>query len=246
MQRGRALTVQKTTSEESTNPRWSITLLPEELKDHLKDISKPLLDHLKFAYLATKSVDNTVNMGLHHILQRLDHPNTYAGILFLDLSSAFNTIIPGQLHSKLTQLNVPASTCQWITNLLTGREQQVRRYDIHQVIVFIQDVDKSAWSSQNKLELNTAKTVEMTVDFRRSPPALLARTTLDRTVMSCGVFGYDNHQDPEVGLHHQLHHQESPTEDVLPSAEEVQPVPAAQCGAAQPPNMILTDCSTSL
>ncbi|KAI4884943.1 hypothetical protein NFI96_009542 [Prochilodus magdalenae] len=30
------------------------------------------------------------------------------------------------LHSKLTQLNVPASTCKWITNFLTGREQQVR------------------------------------------------------------------------------------------------------------------------
>ncbi|KAI4895214.1 hypothetical protein NFI96_030166 [Prochilodus magdalenae] len=38
--------------------------------------------------------------------------------------SAFNTILPGQLHSKLTQLTVPASNCQWITNFLTGREQQ--------------------------------------------------------------------------------------------------------------------------
>ncbi|KAI4875055.1 hypothetical protein NFI96_010052 [Prochilodus magdalenae] len=47
----------------------------------------------------------------------------------------------------------------------------------------------------------------------------------------CGVSQvpeYNNHQGPEAGLQHQLHHQESPIEDVLPaSSEEVQPVPGA-------------------
>ncbi|KAL7840623.1 hypothetical protein AOLI_G00259460 [Acnodon oligacanthus] len=41
-------------------------------------------------------------------------------------SSAFNTITPGQLHNKLLQLSMPSPTCQWITNFLTGREQQVK------------------------------------------------------------------------------------------------------------------------
>ncbi|KAI3353967.1 hypothetical protein L3Q82_018457, partial [Scortum barcoo] len=39
---------------------------------------------------------------------------------------AFNTIIPDILHSKLSQLTVPAPTCQWISNFLTDRRQQVR------------------------------------------------------------------------------------------------------------------------
>ncbi|KAI4890215.1 hypothetical protein NFI96_009012 [Prochilodus magdalenae] len=100
---------------------------------HLKDITNPLLDPLQLAYRANSSVDDTVNMRFHHILQHRDHPSTYATILFLDFSSAFNTIIPGQLHSKLTQLNVTASTCQWITNFLTGREQQLRLRKINSV-----------------------------------------------------------------------------------------------------------------
>ncbi len=44
----------------------------------------------------------------------------------MDFSSAFNTIIPDILSTKLTQLTVPASTCQWITDFLTDRRQQVR------------------------------------------------------------------------------------------------------------------------
>ncbi len=65
-------------------------------------------------------------MGLHYILQHLDKPGTYARILFVDFSSAFNTIIPDTLQKKLTQLSVPTSICQWITSFLTDRQQLVR------------------------------------------------------------------------------------------------------------------------
>ncbi len=62
-------------------------------------------------------------MGLHYILQHLNKPGTYARILFVDFSSAFNTII---LQNKLTQLSVPISICQRITSFLTDRQQLVR------------------------------------------------------------------------------------------------------------------------
>ncbi len=65
-------------------------------------------------------------MGLHYNLQHLDKPWTYARILFVDLRSAFNTIIPDTLQNKLTQLSVPTSICQWITSFLTDRQQLVR------------------------------------------------------------------------------------------------------------------------
>ncbi len=79
---------------------------------YLKDITGPLLDPL--------------NMGLHYILQHLDKSGTYVRILFVDFSSAFNTIIPTLLQTKLTQLSVPSSICQWITSFLTDRQQLVR------------------------------------------------------------------------------------------------------------------------
>ncbi|TWW53716.1 putative RNA-directed DNA polymerase from transposon BS, partial [Takifugu flavidus] len=93
---------------------------------HLKSITTPLLDPLQFAYRANRSVDDAVNLALHSILQHLDSPGTYARILFVDFSSAFNTIRPALLQDKLSQLSVPASLCRWITHFLTDQRQYVR------------------------------------------------------------------------------------------------------------------------
>uniref|UniRef100_A0A3Q2TZL2 Reverse transcriptase domain-containing protein n=1 Tax=Fundulus heteroclitus TaxID=8078 RepID=A0A3Q2TZL2_FUNHE len=93
---------------------------------HLKEITDPLLDPLQFAYRANRSADDAVNLALHHILQHLDSAGTYARILFVDFSSAFNTIIPALLQEKLSQLNVPDSTCRWITDFLSDRKQHVK------------------------------------------------------------------------------------------------------------------------
>ncbi|KAK9535832.1 hypothetical protein VZT92_008187 [Zoarces viviparus] len=79
---------------------------------HLKTLTDPLLDPMQFAYRANRSVDDAVNMAHHFILQHLDFPGTYARILFVDFSSAFNTIIPSLLHDKLSQLQVPDSMCK--------------------------------------------------------------------------------------------------------------------------------------
>ncbi len=93
---------------------------------YLKASTGPLLDPLQFAYRANRSVDDAVNMGLHFTPQHLDRPGTYVRILFVDFSSAFNTIIPDTLQNKLTQLSVPTSVCQWINSFLTDRQQLVR------------------------------------------------------------------------------------------------------------------------
>ncbi|KAK9531227.1 hypothetical protein VZT92_010667 [Zoarces viviparus] len=93
---------------------------------HLKTLTDPLLDPLQFAYRANRSVDDAVNMAQHFILQHLDSPGTYARILFMDFSSAFNTIIPSLLHDKLSQLQVPDPMCKWITDFLSDRKQHVK------------------------------------------------------------------------------------------------------------------------
>ncbi len=93
---------------------------------HLKDIIGPSLDPLQFANRANRSVDDAVNMGLHYVLQHLESPGTYVRTLFVDFSSAFNTIIPNLLLPKLAQLFVPTSIYQWINSFLTDRQQIVR------------------------------------------------------------------------------------------------------------------------
>ena len=68
------------------------------------------------------------------------------------------------------------------------------------VIGLIRDEDESTykreveqlalWCGCNNLELNTLKTVEMTVDFRRSPPALSPLTILNSTVFAVESFRF--------------------------------------------------------
>ena len=92
----------------------------------LKSIIDPLLDQFQFAYRNNRSVDDAVAIGLFHVLKHLDSPNTYARILFVDFSSAFNTIIPSKLFDKIQSLGVPQSMCLWILEFLLNRPQVVK------------------------------------------------------------------------------------------------------------------------
>ncbi len=241
---------------------------------YLKYITRPLLDPLQFTYRANRSVDYSVNMVLHYILQHLNKPGNYARILFVEFSSAFNIIMPDLLSNKLTQLSVPTSICQWITSFLIERQELVRLgklisrtltistgapqgcvlsqllfslytndctsnpsvnllkfVDDTTVIGLIKDGDKSAyrqeveqlsvWCSLNNLELNTLKTVEMIVDFRRTPPPPYSPPTHHHG-QHCGcsrviqISGNLHLSGPEVGQSHWLHCEKGPAEAVFP------------------------------
>ena len=47
-------------------------------------------------------------------------------MLFIDYSTAFNTIVPSKLINKLRTLGLNTSLCNWILDSLTGRPQVVR------------------------------------------------------------------------------------------------------------------------
>ena len=47
-------------------------------------------------------------------------------ILFIDFSSAFNTIIPSKRITMLSELGINTSLCTWIQDFLTNRLQSVR------------------------------------------------------------------------------------------------------------------------
>lgn len=63
---------------------------------------------------------------LHSLLEHLEQKNTYARLLFVDFSSAFNTIRPFKLRAKLQHLGLNISLGNWIVDFLTNRTQSVR------------------------------------------------------------------------------------------------------------------------
>ncbi len=108
------------------------------------------------------------------------------------------------------------------TNDCTSKDPSVKLLkfaDDTTVIGLIKDGDESAyrqeveqlavWCSLNNLELNTLKTVEMIVDFRRNPPALPPLTIMNNSVTAVESFRFlgttisqdlkwDNHIDSIV------------------------------------------------
>src|SRR4029434_7135477 len=86
----------------------------------------PTLDPMQLAYRSNRSSDDAISLTVHTALSHLDKGNTYVRILFIDYSSAFSTIIPSRLVSKLVDLRLSISLYTWIFDFLTGRPQVVR------------------------------------------------------------------------------------------------------------------------
>ncbi|KAK1802693.1 hypothetical protein P4O66_021191 [Electrophorus voltai] len=93
---------------------------------HIKTQLPPSLDPLQFVYRSNCSTDDAVSTTLHLALTHLDKKGTYVRMLFIDFSSAFNTIIPQHLIGKLSLLGLNTSHFNWILDVLTGRPQSVR------------------------------------------------------------------------------------------------------------------------
>ena len=94
--------------------------------NYLRSVTSNLSDPHQFAYRSNRSVDDAVALGIHYMLQHLDKPKSYVRMLFIDYSSAFNTIIPGKLYDKLLRMNIDTSICQWVLDFLLNRPQSVR------------------------------------------------------------------------------------------------------------------------
>ncbi|KAK3575391.1 hypothetical protein QTP86_025793, partial [Hemibagrus guttatus] len=92
----------------------------------IKNLLPPSLDPMQFAYHLNHSMDNAISTTLHLALTHMDNRDTYVRMLFIDFSSAFNTIIPQHLIEKLSLLDTNTSLCYWILDFLTGRPQSVR------------------------------------------------------------------------------------------------------------------------
>ncbi len=84
------------------------------LKKHICFFIPATLDPLQFAYRPNRSTDDAISQVLHSSLTHIDSKNgNYVRLLFIDYSSAFNTIVPTKLAVKLS-------------DFLTGRPQVVK------------------------------------------------------------------------------------------------------------------------
>ncbi len=125
--------VPKKSSPSCFNDYRPVALTPIPMKcferlvmQHIKSVLPPSLDPFQFAYRSNRSTDDAIATALHPALTHLDKKDSYVRLLFIDFSSAFNTIIPQQLTHKLAQLGLNTSLCNWLLDFLTGRPQAVR------------------------------------------------------------------------------------------------------------------------
>ena len=83
-------------------------------------------DVLQFAYCKGKSVQDAVLTVLHQVTDHLEKPKSSVRALYVDFSSAFNTIQIHLLLQKLLTLNVNSNLIRWIHNFMSNRPQYVK------------------------------------------------------------------------------------------------------------------------
>ncbi|KAI4878794.1 hypothetical protein NFI96_009235 [Prochilodus magdalenae] len=98
-----------------------------ECADQLTDVFTDIFNiSLSSATVPTCLKATTIIPVPKKVLTHLDNRDTYVRMLFIDFSSAFNTIIPQHLIGKLNLLGLNTSLSNWILDFLTGRPQSVR------------------------------------------------------------------------------------------------------------------------
>ena len=91
------------------------------VRTHIVSNLPPRLDPHQFAYRANRSTEDAIAAALHFALSHLEQRGSYVrGLLFVDFSSAFNTILTNRLVTKLSDLGISHSICLWIKDFLSA------------------------------------------------------------------------------------------------------------------------------
>ncbi|KAI4871589.1 hypothetical protein NFI96_021134, partial [Prochilodus magdalenae] len=88
------------------------------------------VDPHQYAYRRNRSTDDAISSVVHSALTHLEQKDSYVRMLFVDFTSAFNTIIPQTLTDKLSSLGLHSSLCNWVLDFLTNRPQSVRIHNL--------------------------------------------------------------------------------------------------------------------
>uniref|UniRef100_A0AAQ4S675 Reverse transcriptase domain-containing protein n=1 Tax=Gasterosteus aculeatus aculeatus TaxID=481459 RepID=A0AAQ4S675_GASAC len=93
---------------------------------HIQSSIPDTLDPQQYAYRRNRSTSDATAAALHHSLSHLENKDSYIRRLFVDYSSAFNTVDPHKLIHELSTLVLHPTLCDWLSDFLTGRPQSVR------------------------------------------------------------------------------------------------------------------------
>jgi hypothetical protein len=124
---------------------------------HINTISPETLEPLQFAYRPNRSTDDAISIALHTALSYLDKRNTYVRMLFIDYSSAFNTILHPKLITKLWTKEMIVDYRKWRTEhapmLIDGAVvEQVESFKFLGVHI----TNKLSWSKHTKTVMKRA------------------------------------------------------------------------------------------
>ncbi len=82
------------------------------IRDYICFVLPASLDPLQFAYCSNRFTDDANAFTLHTALYHLENKTTYVRMLFVDYSSAFNTIVLATLVAKLQTLGTEQISLQ--------------------------------------------------------------------------------------------------------------------------------------
>ena len=96
---------------------------------------KTFRDPLQFAYCKNRSVQDASLTLLNDVSKHIDQPNSQVRILYIDFSSAFNTIQSHILLNKLLGMGVNCYLLKWIFSFLTQRPQSTTVGDVKSSVI---------------------------------------------------------------------------------------------------------------
>jgi len=95
------------------------------LSTYIKNDVNKYLDPLQFAYKTARGTDDATLTLCNLVSEHIQQTSNYARILFIDFSSAFNSIKIDVLLQRLLDLRVNGGLIWWIRDFLLNRPQRV-------------------------------------------------------------------------------------------------------------------------
>ena len=89
------------------------------LKNLICEKTYNIKDPMQFAYCKNRSVQDATLILLNDISKHLDKPKSQVRALYIDFSSAFNTMQPHILLRKMLDMGINRNILKWMFSFLT-------------------------------------------------------------------------------------------------------------------------------